>query len=185
MFVPPVTVWLHSPFAFDHSQFCVGSQYNKASSSYYFEPHPPIIMINMNTLLSQLKLCLLLRLQHVRDHHSSEKVLTGRRQHTIPCQSLLPEEEREPDTNSLCDHQRPGSTCHGMLTHSFRSLCCSYWCNLLFHYSLSTRSTLPEVPQSDQTCPLSLNYIPSHWNYLLRKLCLEVDGEFFHCLPQW
>lgn len=97
-----------------------------AVAIYYFEPHPPIIMTNMNTLLSQLKLCLLLRLQHVRDHHSSEKVLTGRRQHKIPCQGLLPVEGSELDRNSLCYHQRPGSTCQGMLTHSFRSLCCSY-----------------------------------------------------------
>jgi len=97
-----------------------------AVAIYYFESHPPIIMINMNTLLSQLRFCLLLRLQHVRDHHSSEKVLTGRRQHKILCLSLLPEGEREPDNDSLCDHQRPGITCHGMLTHSFRSLCCSY-----------------------------------------------------------
>ena len=100
---------------------------NKASSSLVW-PHPPIVMIKVNTFFSSLRLCLLLRLQHVTDD-TSEKAPSGRRQHKIPCQSLLPEKECESDRGSLCDRQRPGST-HGMLTDSFRSLCCSYWWSL-------------------------------------------------------
>ena len=47
---------------------------------------------------------------------------------------------------------------------------------------LSNRSTLPAVPQLDQTCQLSLNQIASHCSCLLKELFSKMDGELIHCL---
>ena len=59
------------------------------------------------------------------------------------------------------------------------------WTFPLLIYRLFSRSTLPKVPHSEQTCQFSLIQRQSHSNYPLREFILKLDGELFQPFFQW